>query len=148
MTTTGVKVSVNSPLQQRVPNLWGFINSWYYGDDWGGADGGAVNCSAYPFLEYALLMTATGGCYNGVLGCGATRDLLVNNSDPSFGVDATPLLKALRNVVKCGLKPFIVTVSAWSRAWFACSSRDEGGGNEKRERRKTDRCCACPKSTG
>jgi hypothetical protein len=65
--------------------------------------------SAYPFLEFAELFTATGGCYDGYPNCTSTRDLFIDNSDASSGVNATRLVSAVRNILDAGLKPHIVT---------------------------------------
>jgi hypothetical protein len=92
-----------------VPNVWDTLTVW---DAVGSlstpapADIG----TRYPFLRYAQLFTATGGCYRGFPNCGNDRDLFV---DPAAGlksgVNASRLFAPLRNILAAGWTPHIVT---------------------------------------
>ena len=95
--TTGQRVSANA---------WGVQNAWGYE---GLNKYSLPSRVRYPFLRWVELFTATGGCYKGFPGCQAQRDLFRNPADPKSGVDASPLIKGLTEVINAGFLPYIVT---------------------------------------
>jgi hypothetical protein len=101
-----VTANFAAPTEGVVTRAWNSINAWSYD----GFTAPAPTGAQHPFLTYALLMTATGGCYAAYPACAGTNlDLLVDTSDPASAYAFEPLLSALGNVTASGLVPFIVT---------------------------------------
>ncbi|MFD3308628.1 hypothetical protein [Streptomyces sp. NPDC058656] len=88
--------------------VWDYNGSWTTAADSMPSDYYAKH---YPEVKRVQLMTATGGCYDGYPGCGSNRDLFKNPADRSTTTDYdfAPLLHAVRNVVRQGLQPYVVT---------------------------------------
>eukprot|EP01084_Bolivina_argentea_P084027 152076_1 len=68
----------------------------------------------YPFLSIQKIAYGTGGCYKGYKDannatCRTTFDLLQNPSDTNSAYNFTQLHIAVDNIIKMGLKPYIVT---------------------------------------
>lgn len=91
-----------------VPNVFNSISSWSPSSFAISPPPGLA--AQYPFLQYAQLFTATGGCYVGFPGCTSTRDLFNNPSIglPS-GVNASTLFGPLHNILQAGMIPWLVT---------------------------------------
>ncbi|MFD0713988.1 hypothetical protein [Paenibacillus sp. GCM10027626] len=110
-----VKLIFNLNAQgQEITNKFYDLSAWDLNEHWTAqADGQAANAlsARYPFLKRVQLMIATGGCYIGYPGCSSNRDLFVNPADRTKlnDYDFTPLLQATANIVRQGLKPYIVT---------------------------------------
>ncbi|MEA5572391.1 GH39 family glycosyl hydrolase [Calothrix sp. UHCC 0171] len=105
------------PQGKLITNKFAGVNAWYYLTHW---DSTAVNQPAnyfatnYPYVKYVSLYTATGGCSLDAgkaqpQGCDGTRDLLKDANNPNQGFNFDPLDRAIRNVLKQGLKPIIKT---------------------------------------
>lgn len=102
---------------QPITNKFASVNAWYYLTYW---DSTAVNQPAnyfaknYPYVKYVSLYTSTGGCTKNAeksfpQGCDGTRDLLKEPTDPSKGLNFDQLDRAIRNILKQGLKPVLKT---------------------------------------
>jgi hypothetical protein len=105
------------PQGKVITNKFAGVNAWYYLTHW---DSTAVNqpnnyfATNYPYVKYVSLYTATGGCSVNAgksqpPGCDGTRDLFKDGNNPSQGYNFDPLDRAIRNVIKQGLKPIIKT---------------------------------------
>nr|WP_294795861.1 hypothetical protein [uncultured Mucilaginibacter sp.] len=97
--------SFSSP-GKRIQNKFTDVNTWNYHSFW--LDNKAVYPSDfflknYPFIKYVQLMSTTGGSVD--------RDLFSNPLDKNSKNDynAKSLVVACKNIVKQGLKPYIVT---------------------------------------
>lgn len=102
---------IQASADQRSPfsvgATWRSLTLWSYAEWVTSPLPGAT--AQYPFLTYAELFTATGGCYAGYPGCSLDLDLFVDPADPSQGYNFTSLLLALQNIVGAGFTPHIVT---------------------------------------
>ncbi|MFD3308627.1 hypothetical protein [Streptomyces sp. NPDC058656] len=99
---------------KRIDEKYTDLTVYNYNKDWTTAADSLPSdyyAKHYPEVKRVQLMTATGGCYVGYPGCGATRDLFKNPADRSTTTDYdfAPLLHAVRNIARQGLQPYIVT---------------------------------------
>jgi hypothetical protein len=97
-----------------IKNLWKMQTVWFYGDDWHDAAEARPDefiQERFPWLEEIQFMTATGGCFTGHPDCSKDRDLLIDPTRLDAGYDFAPLVRACRNVLQKGLKPFVKTGS-------------------------------------
>lgn len=99
---------------QTITDKFYDLSAWDLNDQWT-AKAGSQNAdyfsTKYPFIKRVQLMIATGGCYIGYPGCNTNRDLFADPSDRSTVTDYKfdSLIEAARNIVRQGLKPYIVT---------------------------------------
>jgi hypothetical protein len=100
-------ISIDLSAQSKeIKNIFSDVNCWNFRDDWTAR---ALNQPStyfranYPFVKRIQFMTATGGS--------ADRDLFIDPRNRSNLKDYrfTDLITALRQVVKEGLKPVIIT---------------------------------------
>jgi hypothetical protein len=105
---------------QPVKNQFSTMNFWDFSWNWlSEAEGKDPNYfrQNYPFVKTVIFMMATGG--------EASRDLLANPKDPNSAYNFSKLVRACRNAVNQGLKPFIKTGNVpevysnnpWKRAY-------------------------------
>ena len=105
--SAGIQVSFDlSKAGKPIADKFSVLNAWNLNSSWtGAADNQPMDylSSDYPFLNSVQLMTATGGSKD--------RDLFVNPDDRGTMTDYKfdTLIDACRNVLKQGLKPYIVT---------------------------------------
>lgn len=107
----GGQITIATSLSQQttldVPELWSTLIFWDYTAV--SQEISSETLQKYPFIKTIEFFTATGGCYEGFPKCPWTRDLLVDPKDPTKGYNFSPLLEALKFVVKAELQPYIVT---------------------------------------
>ncbi|MFC5404131.1 GH39 family glycosyl hydrolase [Cohnella soli] len=111
----GVQLTFDLNAQgQTLTNKFYDLSAWDLNEQWTTkADGQDADyfSSRYPFIKRVQLMIATGGCYIGYPGCNTNRDLFADPSDKTklndYKFDS--LIQATGNIVKQGLKPYIVT---------------------------------------
>jgi len=111
----GIRLSFDMNAQgQLITSKFYDLSAWDLNEHWtsqADKQDASYMSSCYPFLKRVQLMIATGGCYIGYPGCSTNRDLFANPADRAkldeYKFDA--LLQATGNIVKQGLKPYIVT---------------------------------------
>jgi hypothetical protein len=106
--TVQLTVDLSKPSPQQIPNVFSDLNFWDFRHDWlaKAADKPAdYFATQFPFVKQIQFMTATGG--------NKDRDLFKDPENRAVlnDYDFAPLVAALRNVVKQGLKPMIKTGS-------------------------------------
>lgn len=107
-----ITVDVAKPAGQKIRNIFSDLNFWDFRFEWAakGEDKPAGFFKEnYPFVRHVQIMTATGG--------GPQRDLFIDPANRAVLTDYNfkPLIAALRNVLRQGLKPMIKTGSVPSK---------------------------------
>jgi xylan 1,4-beta-xylosidase len=95
-----------------IPDLFSNISFFHYKSTWNTdtIEAKAPNYvkDTYPWLRYARLQFATGGCYEPYPNCVIDRDMFNNDAaGPSSGYNFFPIHRAARNILRQGLKPYI-----------------------------------------
>ena len=113
-----ININASKILPKTIWNPWSTENIADYTNGWlNTADIDKTNPTIkeqYPFLSHQKFAYSTGGCYEGYKDpygahCTTTFDLLENPSDCNSAYNFSQLEIALKNVLKMGLKPYIVT---------------------------------------
>jgi hypothetical protein len=94
-----------------VPNIFSHMTFFRYQPTWGNqkmdAQAPLRVVSKFPWVQEAHLQFATGGCYKPFPGCLTNRDLFADPANPAGGYDFSALERAVGNILKQGLKPYI-----------------------------------------
>lgn len=107
-----ITVDVAKPAGQKIRNVFSDLNFWDFRFEW--MDKAADKPAGffkehYPFVQHVQIMTATGGS--------PERDLFVDPANRAVLTDYNfkPLVAAIHNVLRQGLKPMIKTGSVPSK---------------------------------
>jgi xylan 1,4-beta-xylosidase len=95
-----------------IPNMFSNMPFFHYKSTWNTdtieAKPANYVKATYPWLQYARLQFASGGCYEPYPNCVHDRDMFVNDAQgPSSGYNFFPIHRAARNILRQGLKPYI-----------------------------------------